>query len=211
MLLSLFDLAMELYRSLLTTETFSIRFTLVLSQFLFIQNLLARDVFGKFIILAYTQIYCIISFYIILGDKTETNQRFKYVGLLGLFTMYFNIYQTLDKKFFKQLWDVNKKVPAIYLSGNILLMADEFLLDHIPHCEKFMDKKQIDAAVNSRYTFLTANTSNLTKWVGKRALISDIYCGTLLTYEFQYVCFQLGVKHLFLILILMGPLTQKTK
>ena len=77
--------------------------------------------------------------------------------------MYFNIYQTLDKKFFKQLWDVNKKVPAIYLSGNILLMADEFLLDHIPHCEKFMDKKQIDAAVNSRYTFLTANTSNLTK------------------------------------------------
>ena len=49
-----------------------------------------------------------------LGDKTETTQRFKYVGILGLFTMYFNIYQTLDKKFFKQLWDVNKKVEKLY-------------------------------------------------------------------------------------------------
>jgi len=34
----------------------------------------------------------------------------RYVGVLGLFTLYFNIYQTLDKRFFKQLWDVYKKV-----------------------------------------------------------------------------------------------------
>ena len=46
------------------------------------------------------------------GDKTEIDQRMRYVGLLGLFTLYFNIYQTLDKKFFKQLWDVYKKVKS---------------------------------------------------------------------------------------------------
>eukprot|EP00111_Clytia_hemisphaerica_P017411 TCONS_00051483-protein len=98
-----------------------------------------------------------------LGDKSEIDQRMKYVGLLGLFTLYFNIYQTLDKKFFKQLWDVYKKVPAIHLCGNILIFPDEFLLDHIPHCEKFIDKKQIDAVINARLAYLVANNTNLTK------------------------------------------------
>lgn len=98
-----------------------------------------------------------------IGTNSETDHRMQYVGVIGLYTLYFNIYHTLDKKFFKQLLDVYKKVPAIYLCGNILLFPDEFLLDNIPHCEKFVDKKQFDAVISARHGYLNANNSNLFK------------------------------------------------
>jgi len=47
------------------------------------------------------------------------------------------------------------------------LFPDEFLLDYIPHCEKFIDKKQTDGVVISRNTFLNSNNANLTKYVGR--------------------------------------------
>ncbi|XP_057296069.1 WASH complex subunit 4-like isoform X2 [Hydractinia symbiolongicarpus] len=98
-----------------------------------------------------------------IGELNEINQRHRFVGILALYTLHFNIYRSLDKKFFKQLWDVYKKVPAIHLTGNILLFPDEFLLKNIPHCEKFMDKKQVDAVVQSRLQYLVSNNQNLTK------------------------------------------------
>jgi len=98
-----------------------------------------------------------------IGEQNEINQRHTYVGIVALYIMHYKIYRSLDKRFFKQLFDVYKKVPGIHLTGNILLFPDEFLLKHIPDADKFMDKKSIDAAVQWRQQYLTTNNQQLTK------------------------------------------------
>jgi len=98
-----------------------------------------------------------------LGESNEIDQRHQYVGLLALYTLYYNIYRTVDKKFFKQIWDVYKKVPAIHLTGNILLFPDEFLLNNIQQIDKILDKRQIDAVGAARQQYLAAQNQALTK------------------------------------------------
>ena len=71
--------------------------------------------------------------------------------------------RTVDKKFFRQLWDVYKKVPAIYLTGNILFFPDQFLLRMVPQCEKIVDKKVQDSVEAARLQYLTANNSTLSR------------------------------------------------
>ncbi|XP_065673596.1 WASH complex subunit 4 isoform X2 [Hydra vulgaris] len=98
-----------------------------------------------------------------IGELTEINQRHHYVGLLGLFTLHFNIYGALDKKFFKLLWEVYKKVPAIHLAGNILFFPNDFLMKYIPHCNKFIDKKQTDAVLLAKQQYLSFNNQGFGK------------------------------------------------
>lgn len=98
-----------------------------------------------------------------IGELNEINQRHQFVGLLGLYTLHFNIYRVVDKKFFRQLWDVYKKVPAIYLTGNILFFTEQFLLKKIPQCEKIVDKKLIDSVEQARIQYLASNNQNLSK------------------------------------------------
>jgi len=50
--------------------------------------------------------------YISAGEPSEIDQRDKYVGICGLFVLYFQIFRTIDKKFYKSLLDVCKKVNA---------------------------------------------------------------------------------------------------
>ena len=44
------------------------------------------------------------------GEPTETDQRHKFVGLCGLYVLYIKLYQTNDKKLFKQFWDSYRRV-----------------------------------------------------------------------------------------------------
>ena len=45
------------------------------------------------------------------GEANETDQRQRYVGLCGLFVFYYKLFKpNLDKKFFKQIYMVHKKV-----------------------------------------------------------------------------------------------------
>uniref|UniRef100_A0A8D0GHR3 WASH complex subunit 4 n=1 Tax=Sphenodon punctatus TaxID=8508 RepID=A0A8D0GHR3_SPHPU len=44
-----------------------------------------------------------------LGEPSEIDQRDKYVGICGLFVLHFQIFRTVDKKFYKSLLDVCKK------------------------------------------------------------------------------------------------------
>ncbi|KAH1185632.1 hypothetical protein KIL84_018381 [Mauremys mutica] len=44
-----------------------------------------------------------------LGEPSEIDQRDKYVGICGLFVLHFQIFRTVDKKFYKSLLDIGKK------------------------------------------------------------------------------------------------------
>jgi hypothetical protein len=47
----------------------------------------------------------------VVGEANETDQRSRYVGLCGLFVFYYRLFKpNLDKKFFKTLYQVHKKV-----------------------------------------------------------------------------------------------------
>lgn len=52
---------------------------------------------------------------IFAGEPSEIDQRDKYVGICGLFVLHFQIFRTVDKKFYKSLLDVCKKVNAYSL------------------------------------------------------------------------------------------------
>ncbi|KAF4800311.1 WASH complex subunit 4 [Turdus rufiventris] len=98
-----------------------------------------------------------------LGEPSEIDQRDKYVGICGLFVLHFQIFRTVDKKFYKSLLDVCKKVPAITLTANIIWFADNFLIQKIPAAAKLLDKKSIHTVKTQRENFLQQRAQSLTK------------------------------------------------
>ena len=51
------------------------------------------------------------------GEISEVQQREKFLHVLGLFVLYYQIFRMIDKKFFKSVWDVHKKVMWSGLEG----------------------------------------------------------------------------------------------
>ncbi|KAF4022605.1 hypothetical protein G4228_014463 [Cervus hanglu yarkandensis] len=98
-----------------------------------------------------------------LGEPSEIDQRDKYVGVCGLFVLHFQIFRTVDKKFYKSLLDICKKVPAITLTANIIWFPDNFLIQKIPAAAKLLDKKSLQAIKIHRETFLQQKAQSLTK------------------------------------------------
>ncbi|KAJ8791596.1 hypothetical protein J1605_020318 [Eschrichtius robustus] len=98
-----------------------------------------------------------------LGEPSEIDQRDKYVGICGLFVLHFQIFRTVDKKFYKSLLDICKKVPAITLTANIIWFPDNFLIQKIPAAAKLLDRKSLQAIKIYRDTFLQQKAQSLTK------------------------------------------------
>ena len=44
------------------------------------------------------------------GESGEIDQRQSFVGFLGLYSLYVQIFRQVDKKFVKQIWEVHRKV-----------------------------------------------------------------------------------------------------
>ncbi|XP_036314425.1 WASH complex subunit 4 isoform X5 [Pipistrellus kuhlii] len=98
-----------------------------------------------------------------LGEPSEIDQRDKYIGICGLFVLHFQIFRTIDKKFYKSLLDICKKVPAITLTANIIWFPDNFLIQKIPAAAKLLDRKSLQAIKIHRDTFLQQKAQSLTK------------------------------------------------
>ncbi|MCJ8735992.1 hypothetical protein PDJAM_G00253750 [Pangasius djambal] len=98
-----------------------------------------------------------------LGEPAEIDQRDKYAGVCGLFALHFHIFRTVDKRLYKALLDVCKKVPAVTLTANIIWFPDTFLINKIPAAAKLMDKKSLQAIRISRDTFLQQKAQTLPK------------------------------------------------
>ncbi|GCB75422.1 hypothetical protein scyTo_0020909, partial [Scyliorhinus torazame] len=96
-------------------------------------------------------------------EPSEIDQRDKYVGVCALFVLHFQIFRTLDKKLYKSLLDVCKKVPAITLTANIIWLADRFLLCKMASAAKVAEKKNVQSIKIQRETFLQQKAQTLTK------------------------------------------------
>ncbi|XP_071961621.1 WASH complex subunit 4-like isoform X2 [Antedon mediterranea] len=90
-----------------------------------------------------------------IGDPSEMDHRLQYVGICGLYVLHFQIFRVIDKKVFKQLWDVYKKIPTITLTGNIMWSPNQFLLRSLsPHISKILDKRSQGNVANFTQTYL---------------------------------------------------------
>ncbi|KAF7702037.1 WASH complex subunit 4 [Silurus meridionalis] len=98
-----------------------------------------------------------------LGEPAEIDQRDKYVGVCGLFALHFHIFRTVDKRLYKALLDVCKKVPAVTLTANIIWFPDMFLVNKISAAAKLMDKKSLQAIRISKDSYLQQKAQALTK------------------------------------------------
>jgi len=98
-----------------------------------------------------------------IAESNETNQRHQLVGLIGLYILHFHIFRVIDKKVFKTIWDIHKKLPAVVLIGNIVWYPNEFLLIKMPHMAKALDKKAMMAVANGRVQWLNGKTQVLAK------------------------------------------------
>ena len=47
------------------------------------------------------------------GESNEMDQRFKFVGAIALYILHYQLYRIVDKKMFRTLWEVNKKVNQL--------------------------------------------------------------------------------------------------
>ncbi|KAG0442672.1 hypothetical protein HPB47_015636 [Ixodes persulcatus] len=98
-----------------------------------------------------------------LGETNELDKRKQLIGIYALYVLYYYIYRTIDKKFFKALWDVYKKVPAVHILGNILWFPDQFLMLQMPQVIRSLDKKAQDAVKMQRLNFLQQKSASLSK------------------------------------------------
>ncbi|KAG7274770.1 hypothetical protein CRUP_015757 [Coryphaenoides rupestris] len=98
-----------------------------------------------------------------IGEPSEIDQRDKYAGVCGLFVLHFHIFRAVDKKLYKSLLDVCKKVPAVTLTANIVWFPDSFLSAKVPAAAKLMDKKSVQAVKAMRDTYLQQKSQALTK------------------------------------------------
>ncbi|XP_019624304.1 PREDICTED: WASH complex subunit SWIP-like [Branchiostoma belcheri] len=89
-----------------------------------------------------------------IGESNEVDQRQKFVGVCSLYVLHFQIFRTVDRKLFKSLWDVYKKVPAITLTGNIVWYPNDFLLSKIKQADKWLDKKAVLAVKQFQTQYL---------------------------------------------------------
>ncbi|KAK3584050.1 hypothetical protein CHS0354_031097 [Potamilus streckersoni] len=108
-----------------------------------------------------------------IGESDELDHRYKFVGICGLYVLHFQLFRIMDKKVFKTLWDVYKKVPAIHLIGNVMWFPNQFLLAKIPQLTKIVDKKAAmtvrahqDAWIQGKNQMLSREVQNFQAQVG---------------------------------------------
>ena len=85
-------------------------------------------------------------------ELNETRQRHQYVAVVALYILHFQLFRSVDKKLFKSIWDVHKKLPGIILAGNVIWFAPEYLLLRLPSMAKALEKKA-QVAVATRQNF----------------------------------------------------------
>ena len=80
-----------------------------------------------------------------------------------LFIFHSLIFHVQDRKTFRQIWDLHKRIPFIQVAGPVMLPLTSFLKRSLPFSSKFVDKKMDAAVITSRQGFLQNTTHNLLK------------------------------------------------
>ena len=58
---------------------------------------------------------------------------------------HFYLFRELDKRLLKAVWEVQRKLPAVFLYANVVVFPNEFLRRKMPAGLKALDKKATDA------------------------------------------------------------------
>ncbi|XP_059151833.1 WASH complex subunit 4-like isoform X4 [Physella acuta] len=98
-----------------------------------------------------------------IGESNETEHRYKYVGAIGLFIIHFQIFRVLDKRIFKLIWDMYRKIPCVHLIGNVVFSPNEFVLLRLPNASQLLERKAVQAASQQSQAWLTARNQMLTR------------------------------------------------
>ncbi|XP_046405454.1 WASH complex subunit 4 [Ischnura elegans] len=94
-------------------------------------------------------------------DQLHYDNLHLWIKGCALCALNFNLFGSLDKKIFKQIWDLSKKIPAVNLVGNVLWFPETFLLARLPQLCKMIDRKTQQAVQSNRQTYLQTKTTNL--------------------------------------------------
>ncbi|XP_026472062.1 WASH complex subunit 4-like [Ctenocephalides felis] len=95
-------------------------------------------------------------------DLIDTEKSTEWVKLNVLYIFYIKLFKVNDKKFFKILKGVNKKVPCVTLVGNIVWCSEQFLSQH-SNIIKGFDQRFIQEMNRVKQTYLQNKTQNLLK------------------------------------------------
>ncbi|XP_067134049.1 WASH complex subunit 4 isoform X3 [Centruroides vittatus] len=97
-----------------------------------------------------------------IGDNAELNARRRIVDICALYVLYYSLFRIVDKKFFKSLWDVYKKLPGIHLVGNVLWFPDQFFGKFSPMIS-IIDRKAQEMVKSQRQLYLQQKSQSLPK------------------------------------------------
>lgn len=130
-----------------------------------------------------------------LGENSTVETRLNFVVLCTLSVLHNQIYRNFDKKFFKSIWDMNKKCPVVMLSGGIVCwFSNDFLLTKMPNVARMIEKNPEQANQTNKQTYYQAKIQTLSKtfqkyygivngWLIKMQSLSEFKLETLISYE----------------------------
>nr|KAG5706407.1 hypothetical protein BaRGS_033168 [Batillaria attramentaria] len=98
-----------------------------------------------------------------VGEPNEVDQRFHLLGVTSLFILHFQIFRVLDKRTFRSIWDLYKRVPCVHLLGNVVWFGNEFLLTRLPNATQLLDRKAQLAAQQQQLQWLQLKNQGLTR------------------------------------------------
>lgn len=79
-----------------------------------------------------------------IGDQTEINQRYSFVGFSGLYVFYITLFKdTSDSKFFKSVWELHKKLPLVHIFGDITWSLNDFYSKTVPMMLKLIKNSDL--------------------------------------------------------------------
>jgi len=84
-----------------------------------------------------------------IGEANETDQRFKFVGFSALYVFHYKLFRpALDKKFFKLVFLMHKKLPIVSVYGNVPWVSSQFFTEKMGPAVKELGKS--DAVESQR-------------------------------------------------------------
>jgi WASH complex subunit 7 len=96
-----------------------------------------------------------------LAGPHETDERREFVGITGLYVLHFTLYRDdKDKKFFKALADMHRRIPIVHLHGATTWEPTDFLAKKLPTMSRLVAAKDVLAATReaSRHADATLPT-----------------------------------------------------
>eukprot|EP00731_Ephydatia_muelleri_P001294 Em0001g1294a len=98
-----------------------------------------------------------------IGEINEMDQRQKFVGFCGLLVFQYQLYNVVDKKMLRAVWDVQRKLPAVHLLGNLVWFPGAFLMVQYPGLSKHLDKKVLSQSGSLTVEYLQAQDQSLAR------------------------------------------------